>query len=139
MEVSGNPDNENLENGLINAHVSEMIKNRREKQGITKIALAQALGISPRQLTKIERGKARLSASHIFKAATYLETTVEALFQGIHDENFQSLPDDIQPTTCQSIPPEEVEQLQRYFLSIPEGKTRNNVLKMIKATAQAKI
>ena len=135
----GNPEKEKTEDGLINAHVSERLRLRREELGITKTALASALDISPRQLTKMERGQARLAASHLFKAAQFLETTIEAFFEGTPDDGFRNSVDNSQPKTCKSISPYEVEQLQRYFLDTPDGPARRNVLKMIKAAAQAKI
>jgi len=128
-ENSGNWD-------ALDRHVAQRLRSLREARGITRKALAHGLGVSPRQLTKIEAGNARFAASHMYRAASFLGVDIAYFYEDAPVSAEEKNPSNSLPSTVDS---KEMEALQRMFLSIPEGKARKNLLAMVKAAAQSRI
>jgi len=55
------------------------IEQRRRGIGMSRFALAQALGVSFQQIRKYERGGSRLAASTLVRTAAALQTSVSML------------------------------------------------------------
>jgi transcriptional regulator with XRE-family HTH domain len=63
----------------IDVAVGERLRIRRRWMGLSQTHLAQALGLTFQQIQKYEKGKNRVSASMLVKAAAALETSVAYL------------------------------------------------------------
>jgi DNA-binding XRE family transcriptional regulator len=61
-------------------HVVAVLRARRERQGISRVALAHRAGISPDQLGRIERGEADPRMSVLLALATVLAISPRELF-----------------------------------------------------------
>lgn len=58
---------------LMTMEVGALIRELRERAGVTQAALAKALDVSGAQLSKIERGHTPLAAHHVDKIVTTLD------------------------------------------------------------------
>jgi len=72
--------------------VGQRLRSRRIDQAVTQRALAKALGVTPQQVHKIERGRNRVAFSTLERAAEHLKTTVADLV-GEPDEGADTLVD----------------------------------------------
>lgn len=61
------------------ARLGQRIRTLRREQGLTLVRLAHATGLSHSFLSQVERGRARLSMSSLFRVATTLGTTQQLL------------------------------------------------------------
>ncbi|GHH69402.1 helix-turn-helix domain-containing protein [Promicromonospora soli] len=61
------------------ARLGRKIRALRRDQGLTLVQLAEATGLSHSFLSQVERGRARLSMSSLFRVATTLGTTQQIL------------------------------------------------------------
>jgi transcriptional regulator with XRE-family HTH domain len=62
--------------------LGQKIRALRHDQGLTLVQLARASGLSHSFLSQVERGRARLSMSSLFRVATTLGTTQQILLSG---------------------------------------------------------
>jgi transcriptional regulator with XRE-family HTH domain len=63
----------------IDIAVGARVRARRHALGLSQTQLAETLGITFQQVQKYEKGKNRISASVLVRAAARLDTTVQAL------------------------------------------------------------
>jgi transcriptional regulator with XRE-family HTH domain len=61
------------------AALGERLRAVREARGVAAEALAERLGITPDQLARAERGRARLSAGQLYAATLALHLPMRAL------------------------------------------------------------
>jgi len=123
----------------VDCHVGAQIERFRVAHRMTKMKLAGILGINPRQLSKMEKGQVRLGASHIYRAAVALGTTVEQLYQGIPESD---LPIQNQGRRLKELDERqnrESLELRQNFLSITNSQARKEVLGIVKAAAKSRI
>ena len=69
--------------------IGERIKQLREEKQITGKELAERIGLSPSQMTRLEKGQRRVDSEVIVKLATALETSPAAFFTA--DENTEAI------------------------------------------------
>ena len=60
-------------------NIGENLKHIRETRGMTQVALAEAVGVTPSMITQIERGTKALSVQLAVAIAQALEGTVAEL------------------------------------------------------------
>lgn len=65
--------------------VGGQIRSRRQQQGLTLVALAERAGLSQPFLSQVENGRATPSMESLYRIATALGTTPQALFAGDAD------------------------------------------------------
>jgi transcriptional regulator with XRE-family HTH domain len=63
--------------------VATRIRDLRRSRGETGTALAKALGVSPQQMTKIERGQCRASIVQLWQVAEHYGVPVETFLQNL--------------------------------------------------------
>ena len=64
----------------VDQHLGGRLRTLRESRGIGGASVAEILRISTRELSRIERGRHRLSASQLFVLARHFEVPVAAFF-----------------------------------------------------------
>ena len=101
----------------IDVQVGARVRARRHALGLSQTQLAESLGITFQQVQKYEKGKNRISASVLVKAAARLDTSVQALV----GEEIGSAADTIVPVSLFS--PGAVELLKAFSL-IDDAKAR---------------
>lgn len=115
-------------NGLVDEIDRQVGKNLRiaRKAGrLTQRQLAAHIGVTYQQYNKYESGKNRISASRLYKACRQLNIGVETLFEGIDDQ---------QPNTMESDPEGAAQTAQLLFLcrKIQSKKAKENALFFLK-------
>lgn len=76
MTVNRTPDH-------VDAHVGARMRDRRKGQGLSQTALAAELGVAFQQVQKYEKGRNRVSASVLWRAAEALDVEVGYFFEGL--------------------------------------------------------
>ena len=71
------------EANLVDVHVGGRLRELRLAKGLSQQALAVDLGLSFQQVQKYERGRNRVSASMLYKAAARLDVPIDAFFDGL--------------------------------------------------------
>ncbi len=69
----------------IDVHVGGQVRARREALNTTQTDLARSLGVTFQQVQKYEKGANRISASMLFRAASFLGCTPGELFPASHE------------------------------------------------------
>lgn len=69
----------------VNEHLRERMKNERMLRGITRIELADSIGITHHRMEKAETGQNTLPAGLVYLAARAMRMPVENLFRGLPD------------------------------------------------------
>jgi len=64
-------------------HVGAQLRALRETRGLTLAQLGAALGVTPAQVQKYERGEDRIGAGRLFDAAQHLGVEVAAFYEGL--------------------------------------------------------
>lgn len=67
----------------VDTHVGVRLRLRRKLLGISQERLGQVLGVTFQQVQKYERGRNRVSASMLYRAASALEVKVGYFFDGL--------------------------------------------------------
>ncbi|WP_010298899.1 helix-turn-helix domain-containing protein [Candidatus Odyssella thessalonicensis] len=70
----------------IETHIGQQLRRRREELKMSQYELAQALQITPQQLSKYENGIDRLPASRLYYICRLLTITPDYFFQGLEDQ-----------------------------------------------------
>lgn len=120
----------------VDRHVGRQVAALRTRHGVTQAQLASAIGISFQQLQKYECAKNRISASMLFKIASFFSVPVGDLFDGLiagesGDDGKETLPGD------QRIFVEMTEErsLIEGLMQLPPG-IRRRVLSLISALGE---
>ena len=69
--------------GEVDDHVGRRVRERRKEIGMSRVKLADALGISHQQIQKYEVGTNRVAAGRLWEIAKALEVAVGYFFEGI--------------------------------------------------------
>ncbi len=67
----------------VDQHVASVLRARRAETGISQVRLAEAIGLTFRQVQKYERGMNRISIGKLVAIARVLDVPVSAFFEGI--------------------------------------------------------
>ena len=65
--------------GFVDAYTGEMIKQARERKGLTQEEFAKKIGVSSGQLQNYESGAVRVPILRMFRVARELDVSVRAL------------------------------------------------------------
>jgi transcriptional regulator with XRE-family HTH domain len=78
----------------VDKHVGQQIRIWRIQSNVTQSGLAAGIGVSFQQIQKYENGKNRVSASMLYKTATFLRTPISRFFEGLPEpaEGTRELP-----------------------------------------------
>ena len=63
--------------------LGERIKTRRNRKGLSQMALAQLSGLSVRAISQIERGAFKVTLADLYALAPALQTQISLLLQGL--------------------------------------------------------
>jgi transcriptional regulator with XRE-family HTH domain len=97
---------------------------------MSQLALGRGIGVSFQAAQKYEQGNIRLSASRLFRAATFLELPVSFFFEPLEAPVIEA--------AGVSLASDEI-QLVRSFRKIADARVRNEILQFIKQIAPADI
>ena len=67
----------------VDVHVGKRLRHARLLRGVSQEELGERIGVSFQAVQKYEQGENRLSASRLFRAATFLERPVAFFFEDI--------------------------------------------------------
>lgn len=70
----------------VDAAIGDAIRKQRDRSKVTRERLAQAIGVDPSTLQKIECGEQGCSAFHLYELAHALDVTVDDLMPVLVDE-----------------------------------------------------
>jgi transcriptional regulator with XRE-family HTH domain len=93
----------------------------RRSRGLTQVALARALGLSPAQIEKYEKGVNRIGAGRLYQIAQLLEVPVGHLFDS-------GAAADLETTEMAAQP---LQDLNAAFLSIAKEGIREALLALV--------
>ena len=74
------------ENPYTNGQNTTALKRLRVAKKVTATAIAEAVGISHRKMSEIETGTSYVSPEYLERIATFLETDVESISEGLKAE-----------------------------------------------------
>jgi transcriptional regulator with XRE-family HTH domain len=67
----------------IDSHIGGRVRDRRAELGVSQSHLASRLGITPQQMSKLERGVNAMRPILLYRAARALRVNVGWFFQGL--------------------------------------------------------
>lgn len=73
----------NPDPGPVDVHVGVRMRSRRKELALSQTALAEAIGCTFQQVQKYERGRNRVLASALWRAAQALDVEVGYFFEGL--------------------------------------------------------
>ncbi|MBO9547009.1 helix-turn-helix transcriptional regulator [Caulobacter sp.] len=75
----------------VDVRIGKLLRAYRQFSDLTLDDLGKAIGVSAQQIQKYERGANRISASKLFEVARVLEMSPAAFFEGVEENERQSL------------------------------------------------
>ena len=72
--------------GLVDVHVGEQVRLRRNQLGMTLTGMGDALGLGFQQVQKYERGANRISASRLCELSRVLDVPIDYFFEDMPPE-----------------------------------------------------
>ena len=120
----------------IDKHVSERLRDRRSKLGLTQQELAERVGVSFQQFQKYENGDNRISAGRLFQLAVALDISIPYFFEGLQSVS-RALLRGVSEEAAEFEGPSDVEaaDLVMMFRSIPDPAARRAVLALARKSA----
>jgi transcriptional regulator with XRE-family HTH domain len=109
----------------IDVHVGSRLRQARILAGMSQDELGSGIGVSFQAVQKYECGENRVSASRLFRAATFLKCTVSFFFEGIAPSGVEE----------QGGLDDGEAELVSHFRLIPDKDLRDTLLRMIKQLA----
>lgn len=82
---SGRPD-------PVDVHVGTRLRELRRSRGLSQTDIGQAVGVTPQQIQKYERGTNRISAPMLYAMAQSLEVTPDTYFDGLPEQTRTGMP-----------------------------------------------
>ena len=119
----------------IDVHVGGRIRMRRLLVGMNKETLANALGLTFKQVQKYEGGANRVSASRLSAMADILSVPISYFFGDLRTDDAEISPEDRQWREYLQRP-ETIEFIRLYY-AIPDPKVRRQFLDMAKTVAES--
>lgn len=127
----------------INEHVGQRVKLRRNLLGLSQEELGAALGLTFQQIQKYEKGVNRVSAGTLFALSKILAVPVGYFFEDMptgFDSEFINSPKGRRgfralETGDRMLMSRKILNLARAFSRIPDDRLQENILQLVKATA----
>lgn len=130
---------------VIDKHVGQKIRQRRNLLGLTQGDLADHLDIRYQQIQKYERGQNRVSAGTLFQLSKILQIPIKYFFDGL-DSPGSALDETILAGLAENdqVPfsgddplyKKETINLVRAYYNIPDEKQRKRVYELIKSLGE---
>lgn len=111
----------------VDRHVGLRIRLRRTQAGFSQDRLGAAIGKTPQQVQKYERGMTRVSASVLWEIAAALDTDVSFFFEGLATAGRREAAD--------APSPEEGLEISRLLPRIP-AEARSKLLELLRTLAE---
>ena len=112
---------------LIDLHIAQKLKTRREELGIKRKVIADRLRVSYQQIHKYETGKNRIPASRLYLLSQLLHVPVGYFFEGllgsVYAEDEKHLND-------------EIPKLLRAYFNIRQSIVRKSFISLLKAIGE---
>lgn len=71
-----------MEKDTADVHVGQNIRELRQSKGLTQAQLAEAIGVSPTFISRVERGEKSMSLQKLQCVAKYFRVSCDALIDG---------------------------------------------------------
>lgn len=120
----------------VDVHVGARIRTRRLLIGMNQETLARSLGLTFQQVQKYEGGANRVSASRLSQIAEILNVPISHFFSDIEPAGAEPKPREREARERLQRP-ETIELIRSYY-AIPDQRTREQFLEMVKAAAQSR-
>jgi transcriptional regulator with XRE-family HTH domain len=120
----------------VDVHVGARIRTRRLLIGMNQETLARALGLTFQQVQKYEGGANRVSASRLSQIAEILNVPISHFFSDLDPDGAEPSP--LERETRERLHRPETIELIRSYYAIPDQRTRQQFLEMVKAAAQSR-
>lgn len=120
----------------IDKHVSERLRDRRRKLGLTQEELAGRVGVTFQQFQKYENGANRISAGRLFQLAVALDISIPYFFEGLQSVS-RALLRGVSEEAAEFEGPSDVEaaDLVMTFRAISDPAARRAVLALARKSA----
>jgi transcriptional regulator with XRE-family HTH domain len=120
----------------VDKHVSERLRDRRKKLGLTQEELAERVGVTFQQFQKYENGANRISAGRLFQLAVALDTGIPYFYEGLQSVS-RALLRGVAEEAAEFEGPDDVEttDLVMTFRSIADPAARRAVLALAKKSS----
>lgn len=113
----------------VDRHVGLRIRLRRTQAGFSQDRLGAAIGKTPQQVQKYERGMTRVSASVLWEIAAALDTDVSFFFEGLATAGRREAAD------APPVSAEEGLEISRLLPRIP-AEARSKLLELLRTLAE---
>ena len=122
----------------VDKHVSDRLRERRRRLGLTQAALAERVGVTFQQFQKYENGTNRISAGRLFQLAVALDTSIPYFYEGLQSVS-RALLRGVAEEAAEFEGPSDVEaaELVMAFRSIQDPAARRAVLALARKSAEA--
>jgi transcriptional regulator with XRE-family HTH domain len=121
-----------LSASLIDAHVGQRLRERREALGMSQGRLGRHLGLTFSQVQKYEKGSNRIGAGRLYQISQFLGVSPLYFFEGLEPGATARVPGRPPAPGVQS-GPEELAALNEAYAAIPDPDTRKSVLALVRS------
>jgi transcriptional regulator with XRE-family HTH domain len=121
-----------LSASLIDAHVGQRLRERREALGMSQGRLGRHLGLTFSQIQKYEKGSNRIGAGRLYQISQFLGVSPLYFFEGLEPGATARVPGRPPAPGVQS-GPEELAALNEAYAAIPDPDTRKSVLALVRS------
>lgn len=120
---------------VIDRRIGQRVRARRLEIGMSQESLAERLGITFQQVQKYEKGVNRIAASRLYDLGAALNMPIARFFEGlgageVRAKSRSAAAEGVLSTL-------EGAQLAALFVKIKNAKTRQRVLKLVRALVEA--
>lgn len=120
---------------LIDRRIGQRVRARRLEIGMSQESLAERLGITFQQVQKYEKGVNRIAASRLYDLGAALDMPIARFFEGLGAAEARAKSRGAAAEGVLSTL--EGAQLAALFVTIKNTKTRQRVLKLVRALVEA--
>jgi transcriptional regulator with XRE-family HTH domain len=121
-----------LSASLIDAHVGQRLRERREALGMSQGRLGRHLGLTFSQIQKYEKGSNRIGAGRLYQISQFLGVSPLFFFEGLEPGATARVTGRPAAAGTQS-GPEELAALNEAYAAIPDPDTRKSVLALVRS------
>lgn len=119
----------------LDSHIGVRLRLRRVLRGLSQSALGEAVGVSPQQIQKYERGQSRIPAARLFRLAAALAVPVDDFFRYLHGpQALEPRGETLPPCYRDPVQAEETRALIEAFIGLSE-QDRHTVLDLLNTLA----
>ncbi|KAA5802280.1 helix-turn-helix transcriptional regulator [Alkalicaulis satelles] len=119
----------------IDQYVGRRLKLRRNMLSLSQQNLAEALGVTFRQVQKYENGRNRIGAGRLFELAGILDVEVAFFYEGLIRRPSKDSPDDA--TLRKLLETRDGVDIARAFLAIDSPAVRRQLIGLARALGQS--